>query len=93
VEALGRDRPCRQGFSSYSLAWMAGLESLCPLRDRAGFARGVERRLRHQGIVGPVEFDSGAFALWSRDCAARRPAASCSSTRRPPAATRFMSYT
>ncbi|HEV3455192.1 MAG TPA: hypothetical protein VHG32_01465, partial [Thermoanaerobaculia bacterium] len=51
---------------------MAGLESLLPLPDRARFARRVERRLRHQGIVGPVEFDRAAFALRWMDGASQR---------------------
>jgi len=42
---------------------MAGLQSFFPRPDRSSFARRVERRLRDQGIVGPIEFDSGAFAL------------------------------
>src|ERR1700730_2418146 len=42
---------------------MAGLQSLFPRPDRSRFARRVERRLRDQGILGPIEFDSGAFAL------------------------------
>src|SRR6202158_1330904 len=41
---------------------MAGLQSFFPRPDRSSFARRVERRLRDQGIVGPIEFDSGAFA-------------------------------
>src|SRR5258708_33173544 len=55
--------PCRRGFSSYSLVRMAGLQILFPLPDRSRFARRVERRLRDQGIRGPIEFDCGAFAL------------------------------
>jgi hypothetical protein len=51
---------------------MAGVQRLFPLPDRAGFARRLGRRLRHQGIVGPIEFDRGAFALRWMDGTSQR---------------------
>jgi hypothetical protein len=51
---------------------MVGLQRLFPRPDRSQFARRVERRLRGQGIVDPIEFDTDTFALRWTDGVAER---------------------